>query len=73
MICYLVLLVIKDQNNGTFGGQVAKVCNKAQKKQVYLYCKTDVNVILTVSSNFRRVHYPMLSNIGLFRLISCLK
>lgn len=36
-ICYLVLLVTKDENKGTSGGQVEKVCTKAQKEQVYPY------------------------------------
>lgn len=37
-IYFLVLLAIKDENNGTFQGQVEKVCNKAQKK-------TDVSLL----------------------------
>lgn len=36
-ICNLMLLVIKDENKGTFGGQVEKVCAKGWKEQVYLY------------------------------------
>lgn len=32
-----MLLVIKDENKGTSGGQVEKVCTKGRKEQVYLY------------------------------------